>query len=79
MRRAPLTVAIECGKSLPRITCRLGEISDFGVRLLVPSTETVPDEFTFVLKTGGEIRWRCTVIERQEGAVVVRWTDERRR
>ena len=73
MRRATLTAAIECEKSPPRITCGLGEISDSGVRPVVPSTEEVPNEFTLVLKTGGEIRWRCTVIERQEEAVVVRW------
>ena len=80
MRRAPLTAAIDCGKSLPKIACRLGEISDFGVQLVVRTSDEVPDEFTLVLKTSTEIRWRCTVIERQEGAVVVRWTfpDEER-
>ncbi len=81
MRRALIIAAIDCGETRPRIVCRLGTISDLGVQLLVPFSDEVPDEFTLVLKTTAEIRWRCTVIEREEGAVVARATvpDKRRR
>jgi hypothetical protein len=54
-------------------TCLITEISGRGARLVVPTLETLPDQFILVLSHTGQFHRRCSVIWRSEDTVGVQF------
>ena len=67
----------------PLGACLVVDISAAGARLVVQTSERLPDQFTVVLSRSGQLRRSCSVVWRSERAMGVKflpreWADERR-
>jgi hypothetical protein len=77
LRPLGLVATIRRGKDHSLVDCTIVDISDEGARLLVPTTDDIPDQFTLIFAGANKVRRRCSVIWRKPGEMGVRITNKR--
>jgi hypothetical protein len=56
--------------------CLMADVSGTGARLVVQSSEQIPDQFSLVLSRDGQLRRECHVAWRREKVIGVRFVGD---
>jgi hypothetical protein len=74
-RRTPLNRRgwVSLGPQHQAIECRVGDISETGVRILVQLNIEIPQELDLLLTAEGDVHRRCAVVWQSQGELGLRF------